>query len=193
MDEHLWLARRSEKQRLHLAAVASRLLGSRTGANHSRHDTESAAGTMPISHWRAGTSGTAGTRGWMAGLEVVVALRALRWSASTAWLWVTFLLIATGLCGSSDLEWCGRMYSRITDLLSPVRYLHRDRPAESGTVHRECLAPGSRPGNRPPLVHGRVDRGPDSRVVSRDRSAVLSTGDRDSCSYRTSRTSCSAR
>ena len=129
----------------------------------------------------------------MAGLAVVVELRALAWSASTTWLWVTFLLIAAGLCGNSDLERCGRMHYRITDPLSPVRRLRRDRPAESGTVHRECLASDSRPGNRPPLVHGRVDRGPDSRVVSRDRSAVLSTGDRDSCSYRTSRASCSAR
>lgn len=174
MDEHRWLARCSEEQRPHLAALAYRMLGSRTGVDHSRHVRESAAGTMPTSHLQAGTSGTAGTRGPMAGLEVVVALRALVWPASTTWLWVTFLLIATGLCGSSNLERCGRMHYRITAPLSPGCCLHRDRPAQSGTAHRECLAPGRRPGNRPPLACGRVGRGPDSRVVSRDRSAVLS-------------------
>jgi hypothetical protein len=50
--------------------------------------------------------------GWS--VAVVAALGALAWPAGSTWLWVTFFLIAAGLCGSSYRERCGRVHCRIT-------------------------------------------------------------------------------
>lgn len=50
--------------------------------------------------------------GWS--VAVVAALGALVWPAGSTWLWVTFFLIAAGLCGSSYREQCGRVHCRIT-------------------------------------------------------------------------------
>ena len=50
--------------------------------------------------------------GWS--VAAVAALGALVWPAGSTWLWVTFFLIAAGLCGSSYREQCGRVHCRIT-------------------------------------------------------------------------------
>jgi hypothetical protein len=50
--------------------------------------------------------------GWS--VAAAAALGALAWPAGSTWLWVTFFLIAAGLCGSSYRERCGRVHCRIT-------------------------------------------------------------------------------